>query len=74
MVLFYLVAAAAAGAQGTETNPATASVKEIYSRHSKYIAAAAAEMPADKYDYRPTPEQFTFGRIMGSTLEKRGSQ
>lgn len=64
MVLICLVSAGAARAQGSDANPVTASVREIYDRHSKYIAAAAAEMPADKYGYHPTPAQWTFGKII----------
>jgi len=51
-------------AQGSVANPVTASVQEIYDRQSKRIAAAVEEMPADKYGYSPTPEQWTFGKIV----------
>jgi hypothetical protein len=40
------------------------SVREIYNRHSKYIVAAADEMPAEKYIYRPTPDEGSFGQII----------
>jgi hypothetical protein len=68
-MLICLAVTGTARAQGTDANPVTASVKEIYSRHSKYIAAAAAEMPADKYGYHPTLEQWTFGRIIAHVAQ-----
>jgi hypothetical protein len=33
-------------------------------RMGKILAAAAEEMPADKYGYKPTPAQMTFGEIV----------
>ena len=69
MALIFLMASGAAYAQEAEQNPVTASVREIYNRHSKYIAAAAAEMPADKYSYHPTPEQWTFGKIVSHVAQ-----
>jgi uncharacterized damage-inducible protein DinB len=69
IVLFCLASAAAARAQGSDTNPVTASVREIFNRHSKYIATAAAEMPADKYGYHPTPAQWTFGKIIAHVAQ-----
>jgi uncharacterized damage-inducible protein DinB len=44
-------------------NPMVSSAKEIYSRQAANIAAAVEEMPADKFGYRPTPDQWTFGKI-----------
>jgi uncharacterized damage-inducible protein DinB len=59
----------AARAQGSVANPVTAGVREIYDRQSKRIAAAADEMPGDKYGYRPTPEQWTFGKIIAHVAQ-----
>ena len=33
-------------------------------RQSKNLIGAADEMPADKYGYRPTPEQMTFAHLI----------
>jgi uncharacterized damage-inducible protein DinB len=68
-VLICLAATGIARAQGSDANPVTASVREVYNRHSRYIAAAAAEMPADKYGYRPTPEEWTFGQIIAHVAQ-----
>lgn len=45
-------------------NPVSDAVRSILERNSKNIVAAADEMPADKYSYRPTAEQMTFGHLV----------
>ena len=50
---------AAAGA-----NPVTSTVKQIVQRQERNIVGAAEAMPADKYDYKPTPQQITYGALM----------
>jgi uncharacterized damage-inducible protein DinB len=56
-------------AQSSPANPVVASAQEIYERQSKYIAGAADEMPADKYSYHPTPEQWTFAKIVSHVAQ-----
>jgi hypothetical protein len=48
----------------TEANPVSAAVRSNLERNSKSIVAAVDEMPADKFSYRPTPEQITFGHLV----------
>jgi hypothetical protein len=48
----------------TEANPVSAAVRGSLERQSKNILAAVDEMPADKFGYRPTPEQNTFGHLV----------
>jgi hypothetical protein len=48
----------------TAKDPVTSAVKEILPRQQKNLIAAAEEMPADKYSYKPTPEQITFGHLV----------
>jgi DinB superfamily len=48
----------------TEANPVSAAVRSNLERNSKNIVAAVDEMPADKFSYRPTPEQITFGHLV----------
>lgn len=50
--------------QYSTTNPVVSSAQEIFARQSKFLMAGADEMPADKYDYKPTPDQMTFGWIV----------
>lgn len=61
--------AAAVRAQESTANPVTASAREIYDRQSARIAASADQMPGDKYSYRPTPEQWTFGKIIAHVAQ-----
>jgi uncharacterized damage-inducible protein DinB len=54
----------AAPAAGVSANPITDTVRSILERSSKNIIAAADAMPADKYSYKPTPDQITFGHLV----------
>lgn len=49
-------------AQAT-ANPVVSTAREIFARQSKFIVAAAEQMPPDKYSYHPTPEQWSFAKI-----------
>ena len=50
-------------------NPVVASANEIFQRQSSYMVAAAEQMPADKYIYRPTAEQWTYGKIVAHVTQ-----
>ena len=50
-------------------NPVVASAQEIFARQSKYLAAAAEQMPADKFGYHPTPEQWSYGKIIAHVAQ-----
>ena len=63
-------APASAAAPTVDTkNPVVWSANEMYARQAKYIVAAAELMPADKYSYKPTPEQLSFGRIIAHVAQ-----
>jgi hypothetical protein len=47
-----------------DKNPVSDAVRTLVAQHGKLMVAAAEEMPADKYSYRPTPEQMTFGHLV----------
>lgn len=51
-------------ASEAEANPVSGFVKQLTQRQTKNMVAAAEEMPADKYSFRPTPEQMTFGHLV----------
>src|SRR5438270_1444294 len=53
-------------------NPVTAVIKQQLERRSKIMLAAADLMPADKYSFRPTPEQMTFGHLILHTAIANG--
>ncbi len=47
-----------------EKNPVTSVVREILPRQEKNLVAAVEEMPADKFSYKPTPQQMSFGKLV----------
>jgi uncharacterized damage-inducible protein DinB len=65
-VLFLLTLIAWSTAMPAQTvkDPVTSVVREILPRQQKNLIAAAEEMAADKYDYKPTPEQITFAHLV----------
>jgi hypothetical protein len=44
-------------------NPVSSLVKQQLTRSAKIMVAAAEAMPADKYNFRPTPEMNTFAHL-----------
>jgi uncharacterized damage-inducible protein DinB len=50
--------------QGTAQNPVTDYVRQQMARQSKTLVATAEAMPADKYSYKPTEGNMTFGHLM----------
>jgi hypothetical protein len=67
LIVFTLFAATAVFAQ--DKNPVTSVVKEILPRQQKNLVAAVEEMPADKFDFHPTPPQMTFGHLVLHIIE-----
>jgi len=39
-------------------------VQQMEEHYAKNLSGAAEEMPADKYSYKPTPAQMSFGHLM----------
>lgn len=52
-----------------EKNPVTSVVKEILPRQQKNLVAAAEAMPADKFNYKPSEPQVTFGHLVLHIVE-----
>jgi len=65
--LFLLFAATAVLAQ--DKNPVTSVAKQILPRQQKNLVAAVEEMPADKFGYKPTEQQITFGHLVLHIIE-----
>ena len=61
LVLGLLVTPATLPAQD---NPVSNAVRASAGDNGKNLLAAARAMPADKYDYKPTPAQMTFGELI----------
>ena len=63
-----LLIAAAAIAQTTPTqtkNPVSSALRDILPGRQKNTIAAVEAMPGDKFNYKPTPDQMTFGHQIG---------
>ena len=67
-VMFSGLALVSARAQDV-ANPVVASANEIVQRQSGFMIAAAEQMPADKYGYKPTPGQWTYGKIVAHVIQ-----
>jgi uncharacterized damage-inducible protein DinB len=68
LAMIGLAAPLAVLAQET-TNPVVSSAREIFTRQSKFIAAAAEQMPADKWSYHPTADQWSFAKIVSHVAQ-----
>src|SRR6266566_4763944 len=62
-IITLLVSSLSAFAQQIK-NPVTTVVKEIVPKQQKNLVAAVEEMPADKFGYKPTPQQMSFAHLV----------
>lgn len=65
--------AAAAAAASAPGSPVVSTVRSMEQRQSKNLIGAADEMPAEKYSYRPTPEQMSFAHLVMHITESNNS-
>jgi uncharacterized damage-inducible protein DinB len=64
-----LALAASPLALTAQANPVTSGVREIATETGRNLLAAAQAMPAEKFGYKPTPAQMTFGELIAHILE-----
>jgi uncharacterized damage-inducible protein DinB len=57
-------AAQDAAPAGPVAHPVTTTVKSQLTRYEKNMVAAADLMPAEKYNFKPTPEMNSFGHVV----------
>lgn len=69
MIVLYPLPSYAQQPAKKELNPVAAAARQLLERQSKNLVAAAEEMPSEKYDFRPTPPQMTFARLVLHTAE-----
>ena len=50
-------------------NPVSSALKEILPGRQKNTIAAVEAMPADKFSYKPTADQMTFGHLVAHMVE-----
>jgi len=54
-------------------NPVSSALRDILPGRQKNIIAAVEEMPADKFNYKPTPDQMTFGHLATHIIESNNA-
>jgi hypothetical protein len=70
-IAFTLFASAAVGFAQQNRDPVSSVVKEILPRQETNLVAAVEEMPADKFGYKPTPQQMTFATLVMHLQRRR---
>lgn len=56
--------ASTVGAQGEQANAVSAALKSTMQSAQHNLVASAESMPADKYGFKPTPAQMSFGQLV----------
>src|SRR5207247_6039979 len=69
-ILIALCAAPLAVAPAHAQNPIMNGLRAIEQRQAKNIVDAAEAMPADKYGFKPTPAQMTFGDVVAHLVKE----
>ena len=64
LCVLFLAALAAAQQSASSSNPVTEVVRNQLQQRSKLLTAAAEQMPAGQYGYKPTPQQESFGHVV----------
>jgi hypothetical protein len=67
MPALLLIAVAMGNAQ--TKNPVSSALRDILPGRQKNTVAAVEAMPADKFGYKPTPDQMTFGHLVAHIVE-----
>jgi uncharacterized damage-inducible protein DinB len=58
----------AASAQQSSSSPVSDALRAQVARNATNMVGAAEEMPADKYSYHPTQQQWTFAHLMNHAV------
>src|SRR5580693_659350 len=66
-------ASASSQSAGPIKNPVTTVLRTLQTRQQKNILGAIDAMPADKFSYKPTPDQITFGHLVVHITESNNS-
>jgi uncharacterized damage-inducible protein DinB len=67
--ILFLLGVLASAAFAQTKNPVSAALKETLTGRQKNTVAAVDAMPADKFGYKPTPDQMTFGHLVAHIIE-----
>jgi uncharacterized damage-inducible protein DinB len=60
------------GAGLSAQNPVASGLQRLTARAARNLVESAEEMPADKYGYKPTPAQMTFGEVVVHLVQGNG--
>jgi hypothetical protein len=63
------IAQTAPGASAPVANPISSALREIIPGRQKNTIAAVEAMPADKFSYKPSADQMTFGHLVAHMIE-----
>jgi len=69
MKLAILILTLASAAAAQSKSPISDALRQMLGGREKNTVAAFEEMPADKYDYKPTADQMTFGHLAAHIAE-----
>ena len=69
LLIAAVVLAAASTTLAQTKNPVSSALKEILPGRQKNTIAAVEAMPADKFNYKPTADQMTFGHLVAHMVE-----
>ena len=68
-LLLLAAAAVAQTAPAPPNNPVSSALRDILPGRQKNTIAAVEAMPADKFNYKPTADQMTFGHLVAHMVE-----
>src|SRR6266536_2613225 len=69
MKIAFLILALVSAAAAQSKSPVVDVLREMLNGREKNTVAAFEAMPADKFDYKPTPDQMTFGHLAAHIVE-----
>jgi len=69
LVVVFIAATAAAQVK----NPVTSALRDTFPGRQKNTIAAVEAMPADKFSFKPTPDQMTFGHLVAHMIESNNT-
>src|SRR4051794_33113949 len=69
LLLIATVAQAQTKPAAPAANPISQSLRAGYDRIKQFLNGAAEAMPAEQYDFKPTPAVRSFGQIVGHVID-----
>jgi uncharacterized damage-inducible protein DinB len=69
VIITALLLMASVSAVAQTKNPISSALKDMLPNRQKNIVAAVEAMPADKFGYKPTADQMTFGHLVTHIVE-----